>query len=291
MRVGILANADKKGSLDVVAGLLSWLPEHGHQVILPGELATRLKGRKKGSPPGEFRRRSQLVVAIGGDGTILHAARILAPHDVPVLGVNLGTLGFLAEVVPKHLYRAMERIFTGKHTIEERMLLKARIGDSGPWHYALNDMVIDKGGISRVIELHVWIDDHFVGSYKADGVIISTPTGSTAYSLSAGGPIMNPKMRAIVATPICPHSLAVRPLVIDHDEVLRIEVISDHQKMTFNVDGQESHRLRSGDVMTAAAAEPTLKLVRVGSRSFYEILRSKLKWGIKPATEEDEKDD
>jgi NAD+ kinase len=228
-----------------------------------------------------------MVVAVGGDGTILNAARILVPADVPVLGVNLGTLGFLAEVVPRDLHRAMGKVLAGKHTIEERMLLKARIGDSGAWHYALNDLVIDKGGISRVIELHVWIDDHFVGSYKADGLIVSTPTGSTAYSLSAGGPIMNPKMRAIVATPICPHSLAVRPLVIDQDEVLKVEVASDHEKMTFNVDGQESHRLRSGDVMMAAAAVPTLKLVRVGSRTFYEILRTKLKWGIKPATEEE----
>lgn len=287
MKVGILANVRKEGSQEVVHGLLRWLTEHGHQAVLPEDLSTRLKGSKKGYSPAEFRRQSQLVVAIGGDGTILHAARILAPHDVPVLGVNLGTLGFLAEVVPRNLHRAMEKVFAGKHSIEERMLLRARIGDSGSWHYALNDMVIDKGGISRVIELHVWIDDHFVGSYKADGVIISTPTGSTAYSLSAGGPIMNPKMRAIVATPICPHSLAVRPLVIDHDEVLRIEVISDHDKMTFNVDGQESHRLRSGDMMTAMAAQPSLKLVRVGSRSFYEILRTKLKWGIKPATEEE----
>jgi NAD+ kinase len=287
MKVGILANVRKEGSQEVVRGLLRWLTDHGHQAVLPEDLSTLLKGRKKGYSPAEFRRQSQLVVAIGGDGTILHAARILAPHDVPVLGVNLGTLGFLAEVVPRNLHRAMEKVFAGKHSIEERMLLRARIGDSGSWHYALNDLVIDKGGISRVIELHVWIDDHFVGSYKADGVIISTPTGSTAYSLSAGGPIMNPKMRAIVATPICPHSLAVRPLVIDHDEVLRIEVISDHDKMTFNVDGQESHRLRSGDVMTAMAAQPSLKLVRVGSRSFYEILRTKLKWGIKPATEEE----
>jgi len=287
MRVGILANTKKQGSLEVVQGLLTWLKKKGHQAVLPEDLAAQLKGRRKGYPPQDFRRQSQLAVAIGGDGTILHAARILAPHDVPVLGVNLGTLGFLAEVVPRNLYRAMGKVLTGKHTIEERMLLKARIGDSGPWHYALNDMVIDKGGISRVIELHVWIDDQFVGSYKADGVIISTPTGSTAYSLSAGGPIMNPKMRAIVATPICPHSLAVRPLVIDHDEVLKIEVISDHERMTFNVDGQENHRLRSGDVMTALAAQPSLKLVRVGSRTFYEILRTKLKWGIKPATEEE----
>ena len=289
MRIGILANINKKGSLDVVEKLLKWLSEQGHQAVLPEELCARLRGRRKGSSPAVFRKRSQLVVAIGGDGTILNAARVLAPQDVPVLGVNLGTLGFLAEVVPRDLHQAMKKIFAGKHTIEERMLLKARIGDTGTWHYALNDMVIDKGGISRVIELHVWINDHFVGSYKADGVIISTPTGSTAYSLSAGGPIMNPKMRAIVATPICPHSLAVRPLVVDHDEVLKIEVLSDHEKMTFNVDGQESHRLRSGDVMTAAAARPTLKLVRVGSRSFYEILRTKLKWGIKPATEEEDR--
>jgi NAD+ kinase len=285
MRIGIVANVKKPRSSVLVRELLVWLQRHGHEAIVHQDLAEIVGDDRLVCPQKEFRRRCDLVVAIGGDGTILNAARIVTPYDVPVLGVNLGTLGFLAELVPKDLYPALKKILSGKHRIEERMLLRARIG-RGKWHYALNDMVIDKGGISRVIELNVWINGHFVGSYKADGLIISTPTGSTAYSLSAGGPIVNPKMKAIIATPICPHSLAVRPLIIDHDEILRIEVVSDHDKMTFNVDGQESHRMRSGDVLTAAAANQTLKLVRVDSRSFYEILRTKLKWSIKPANEE-----
>jgi NAD+ kinase len=227
----------------------------------------------------------QLLVAIGGDGTILMAVRALGATDVPILGVNLGTLGFLAEVVPRQLDAALKKILAGAYQVEERMLVQARIGERGRWHHALNDMVIDKGNSSRVIELHVWISGHFVGSYKADGLIIATPTGSTAYSLSAGGPIVNPTMKALIATPICPHSLAVRPLIIGADEVLKVEVVSDHEMMTLNVDGQVGYRLRSGNMLTATMARRTLKLVRVNSQSFYEILRTKLKWGIKPATE------
>jgi NAD+ kinase len=286
MRVGILANVEKPESGPLVMKLMRWLRDRGHQPILHQDLAELVGKKRLICTQDEFRRRSQLVVAIGGDGTILAAARVVGSHQVPVLGVNLGTLGFLAEVVPGDLFDSLGKVLGGRYHLEERMLVKARLGERGKWRYALNDMVIDKGGISRVIELHVWISDHFVGSYKADGLIISTPTGSTAYSLSAGGPIVNPKMKALITTPICPHSLAVRPLIIGPDEVLRVEVISDHEKMTFNVDGQEMHRLRSGDVITAAMARRTLQLIRVNSKSFYEILRTKLKWGIKPAIEE-----
>jgi NAD+ kinase len=286
MRVGILANVNKPDSAALVQDLIRWLQKNGHQAVLHQDLVELVGHEQLACDQEEFRRRSQMVVAIGGDGTMLAAARMVGPQQIPILGVNLGTLGFLAEVVPDDLFESLQKIVSGAYHIEERILVKARLGERGHWRYALNDMVIDKGGISRVIELHVWIGDHFVGSYKADGLIISTPTGSTAYSLSAGGPIVNPKMKALIATPICPHSLAVRPLIIGPDEILRVEVISDHEKMTFNVDGQETHRLRSGDRITAALAQRSLQLVRVNSRSFYEILRTKLKWGIKPATEE-----
>jgi len=286
MRVGILANIHKPRTKDLVLDLVKFLKDRGHHPLLDGDLADLVGHSELIKAPGPFRRESELVVAIGGDGTILTAARKVGVQDVPILGVNLGTLGFLAEIVPQHLFTAMERILSGSYQVEERVLVKARIEERGKWRYALNDMVIDKGGISRVIELHVWVGDHFVGSYKADGLIISTPTGSTAYSLSAGGPIVNPKMKALIATPICPHSLAVRPLIIGQDEILKIQMYSDHEMVTLNVDGQVSHGLRSGDMITATMAKRTLKLVRVDSQSFYEILRTKLKWGIKPAIED-----
>jgi NAD+ kinase len=286
MRVGILANIHKSGSKSLVEQLVQWLLERGHQPLLHQDLAP-LIGRKELVPSeDQFRRESDLVVAIGGDGTILAAARLVGIHGVPILGVNLGTLGFLAEVIPENMLMAMGKVQQGSYAIEERMLVKARTGQRGKWAYALNDMVIDKGGFSRVIELQVQVSGHFVGSYTADGLIISTPTGSTAYSLSAGGPIVNPQMKALIATPICPHSLAVRPLIIGPQETLGVRVSCDHGMATLTVDGQAGHRLRSGAVVTAAMAKHTVKLVRVDSQSFYEILRTKLKWGIKPAVEE-----
>lgn len=286
MRIGILANVHKPETKPLTLKLVKWLLDRGHQPLLWRDLVPLIGHGELVRDEDQFRQDSDLVVAIGGDGTILAAARTVGLQGVPILGVNLGTLGFLAETVPDNLFVAMEKLEAGSYEIEERMLVKARIGKRGKWEYALNDLVIDKGGFSRVIELHVRISEHFVGSYTADGLIISTPTGSTAYSLSAGGPIVNPKMKALIATPICPHSLAVRPLIIGTDELLVVEVFFGHEKATLTIDGQVGHQLRSGDVVTATVAHRTIKLVRVDSKSFYEILRTKLKWGIKPAVEE-----
>lgn len=286
MRVGILANIHKHESESLVRKLIKWILDQGHKPLLWRDLAFLDSYGGLTLAEDRFRQESDVVVAIGGDGTILAAARAVGLQGVPILGVNLGTLGFLAEIVPDNLFMAMEKVLAGSYDIEKRMLVKARIGKRGKWEYALNDLVIDKGGFSRVIELHVCISGHFVGSYTADGLIISTPTGSTAYSLSAGGPIVNPKMKALIATPICPHSLAVRPLIIDTDELLTVQVHFDHKTATLTIDGQVGRRLRSGDVVTAIMADRNVKLVRVDSKSFYEILRTKLKWGIKPAVED-----
>ncbi len=286
MRIGILANVRKSQTKMLTLKLIKWLVDRGHQAIICQNLVPIIGNKKLARDENRFRQESDLVVAIGGDGTILAAAKAVGLQGVPILGVNLGTLGFLAEVNPDNLFVAMEKVAAGSYEIEERMLVKARVGKRGRWAYALNDLVIDKGGFSRVIELHVSISGIFVGSYKADGLIISTPTGSTAYALSAGGPIVNPKMKALITTPICPHSLAVRPLIIDIDELLMVEIYSDHEGTTLTIDGQMGRRIRSGDVVTAAVAQRTVKLVRVDSKSFYEILRTKLKWGIKPTVEE-----
>lgn len=286
MRIGILANVHKPESKSLARGLVTWLLDRKHQPLVCRELVPLIGHGELARDEDRLRQESDLMVAIGGDGTILAAARTVGIQGVPILGVNLGTLGFLAETVPDNLFVAMEKVEAGLYKIEERMLVKARVGKRGKWHYALNDFVIDKGGFSRVIELNVRISDHFVGSYTADGLIISTPTGSTAYSLSAGGPIVNPVMKALIATPICPHSLAVRPLIIGADEFISVQVFSNHEMAILTVDGQIGRKIHSGAVVTATVAHRTLKLVRVDSKSFYEILRTKLKWGIKPAVEE-----
>jgi NAD+ kinase len=286
MRIGILANIHKPESESLARELVDWLLKRGHRPLLYPNIVPLIGHKELALGEDQFRQESEMVVAIGGDGTILASARAVGLQEVPILGVNLGTLGFLAETVPDNLFVAMEKVEKGSYEIEERMLVKARVGKRGKWHYALNDLVIDKGGFSRVIELHVQVSGHFVGSYTADGLIISTPTGSTAYSLSAGGPIVNPKMKALIATPICPHSLAVRPLIIGSGEFLWVQVYCDHEMAMLTIDGQAGQRLRSGAVVTATMADRTVKLIRVDSKSFYEILRTKLKWGIKPTVEE-----
>lgn len=286
MRIGIQANVHKPEGKSLVLALIQWLQQRGHHPLIWQDLVSLVGHKELARTAERFRRESDVVVAIGGDGTILTAARTVGLQGVPILGVNLGTLGFLAETIPENLFLAMEKVENGSYEIEERMLVKARVGKRGKWHHALNDFVIEKGGFSRVIELNVRISDHFVGSYTADGLIVSTPTGSTAYSLSAGGPIVNPTMKALIATPICPHSLAVRPLIIGADEFLTVQVYSDREMATLTIDGQRGCRIRSGAVVTAVMAKRPIKLVRVDQRSFYEILRTKLKWGIKPTVEE-----
>jgi NAD+ kinase len=192
----------------------------------------------------------------------------------------LGGLGFLTEITLKELYSVLRKILQGRFEIEERMMIRAIIGKRSPEAadlVALNDIVISIGALARIINLEVYIDEKYISTYTADGLIISTPTGSSAYSLSAGGPLVNPQMKAIILTPICPHALAIRPLVISEEEKVRILVKSDHNDIRLTVDGQKSFRLDSGQRIEIEKADYSLKLVKPEKRSFYEILREKLR--------------
>ena len=224
-----------------------------------------------------------LLVTLGGDGTLLRGARMAAPHGVPVLGVNLGHLGFLTSLAPGELEDGLETLAAGTVVLDERMVLTVRAeGGDGAVHMetlALNDAVLHRGGVARMIRMAVSAHGEEVGTYSADGIILATPTGSTAYSLSAGGPIVSPTVDCIVATPICPHTLAVRPLILSAAETITIEVLSPTEELILTIDGQESVNLIPGDRLVVERAPVPLRLVRFPGQTFFSTLRRKLRWG------------
>ncbi len=223
-----------------------------------------------------------LVIVLGGDGTLLAASRVFARLGTPILSVNLGSLGFLTEVRLSDLYGTLEAWCEECGSIESRAMLHAELWRDGVKvceHEALNDAVISKGTIARMGQFSVSVDGHLAAEYRADGVIVATPTGSTAYSLSANGAILDPGVDAHIITPVCPHLLTMRPLVVRGDARLRIRVVDGAEPTYLTVDGQESQELRGGDELACWRSEYKVRLLRVGSGSFYDVLRTKLKWG------------
>lgn len=230
-----------------------------------------------------------LLLTLGGDGTLLRGARMVASDDTPVLGINLGYLGFLTSVAPSDLESALDRLLSGDYLLDARFTLDIRVVDSGaetePGYLALNDAVLHKGGFARVIRLAVFVgeDDQEVGTYSADGIILATPTGSTAYSLSAGGPIVVPAVDCILATPISPHTLAVRPLIVPATTRITVEVLSPAEEIILTVDGQDGAALNPGDRLRVRRGTARVRLVRFPEQSFFTTLRRKLHWGPAPA--------
>lgn len=224
-----------------------------------------------------------LLLTLGGDGTLLRGARWVGPGPVPVLGINLGHLGFLTSAAPGEMEAALATFLAGEHVVDRRMALRVQVcrdgGDCIGDHVALNDAVLHKGGAARVVRLRVHASDDLVGTYSADGIILATPTGSTAYSLSAGGPIVSPTVDCIIATPISPHTLAVRPLVLPADETVAVEALSPSEELVLTLDGQEHERLSPGDRVVVRRADEAVRLVRFPGQSFFSTLRRKLRWG------------
>lgn len=286
-RTGIIANIEKPRTKEVLTSLVEWLEAKGAEFALGEELVPLVGRERLAHPQEELPAHSDMIVALGGDGTLLAAARAVGSRGTPILGVNLGRLGFLTELRPSEIFSALERIWEGDYTIEERMVLKVAIPSrpGEPAFFALNDLVIDKGSFSRVIQMETFINGESLSTFSADGLIISTPTGSTAYSLSAGGPIINPQMEAIIITPICPHSLSVRPMVISREEIFEANVFSDHNSAMLTVDGQVGYELCSGDLVRIERADYKIRLIHSRDQSFYQILREKLKWGLEPGFE------
>jgi NAD+ kinase len=284
--VGIVANRRKPDVGGILLQLLGWLGSKGIEARVWDDLVG-LVPEASLRPIEEVAGKTDLVVALGGDGTLLRAARAVGDRLTPVLGVNVGSLGFLTEVTVGEMYDALAGILGSQYRFEDRMNLDAVVTREGSEVYratALNDVVINKGALARVVEMKTTVDREYVAIYTADGLIASTPTGSTAYSLSAGGPIVNPVMDAIIVTPICPHTLAVRPMILSAEQEFGVELWAEHgpngePEVKLTVDGQVGFDLVSGDVLTFRRSKQRTRLVLSGQRSFYEVLRGKLKWG------------
>jgi NAD+ kinase len=223
------------------------------------------------------------LLSLGGDGTMLGAARAVAHHGVPIFGINVGSLGFLTEITAQEVPSALEKIRNDDYKIEERMVLDTVIANGDPTvYYALNDVVLDNGGDSRLVKLDLYQNSQFVCSYNADGLIIATPTGSTAYNLAAGGPVLYPQLGALIASPICPHSLTLRPIVFDENSQLNIRAADENVHARMTIDGQISMTLKPGAEVLIKKAAHKVKLIRIKEYAFFEILRTKLHLGARP---------
>ncbi len=281
--VGIIARPRRDDIARVVPPLIAWLRARDVTVVCDSEVGDCI-GNLAGETlqREEIPVRSDLLIVLGGDGTLLSAARITAERKVPILAVNLGGLGFLTTVSQDELYPILEEIFSGKHRVSERVMLEAEIVRDGTVirrQIALNDAVLNKEALARIMDLELRINGEYVTTYKADGLILSTPTGSTAYSLAAGGPIVYPTVEAFIVTPICPHTLTNRPLVIPDSAKIEISCRAGDDSAFLTLDGQVGIELAHGDYIRVHKAPDRLYLVRPERKTYFQILRSKLKWG------------
>ena len=283
LTVGIFSRPRRADLADVVPALLEWLSTRGYRALYDTETADALNdGNPDGLGRAQLVANSDLLLVLGGDGTLLAAAREAAPRGIPVLPVNLGSLGFLTSFTLEELYPALEETLAGRAEASERVMLTAsliRHGQVVESKNVLNEAVINKGALARMIEVELSIDGDFVCRYRADGLIVATPTGSTAYSLSAGGPIVHPAVESIILTPICPHTLTDRPLVVGDCCTVQIRLRGPAESVYLTLDGQKGILMQSQDCVAIARAKQRLKLIQPHRKSYYEILRSKLKWG------------
>ena len=266
----------------ILEELIPWLRGRGFEPVLDATSGGYTQSAPVVENEGMSERNPALVVVLGGDGTLLAASRTFARLGTPILSVNLGSLGFLTEVRLADLYTTLEAWCVECGSIETRGMLHAELWRGGVKlceHEALNDIVVSKGTIARMGHFRVSVDGHLAAEYRADGVIVATPTGSTAYSLSANGPVLEPSLDAHIITPVCPHLLTMRPLVVRGEAELKLRIVDGSEPTHLTIDGQESEPLRDGDELLCRRSEWKVKLLRVGSGSFYDVLRTKLKWG------------
>lgn len=290
-RFGVMGNPKKEKVWDLLPKLLSWFSDHGQQVFLSRELEGVLTGDMKGIlpvPPGELVEQADLVLTLGGDGSILHAARVVGARGTPILGIRLGGLGFLAEVYLDEIYDRLHRLVEGRYNIEQRMTIAANVsvaGDVG--HYvALNDFVFNRARPLRMLSIRVCVDGAYLNTYSADGLIISSPTGSTAYSLSVQGPIVVPHLDAMVINPISPHSLTARPVVVPANSGITVEMESGENDLLMSVDGQIEVALTTSSQVAITKGDYSINLVVWRERTFFDVLRRKMQWGRDPRNHE-----
>ena len=282
-KIGIFCKQKPNVDAKIVSKLTAWLESKSCTVYLEPDTA-HLIGKTPLLSKEDVAAYTDLLIVLGGDGTLLNVAGIAHPHEVPILGVNLGSLGFLTETTMEDLYPTLEKVLDKKCEIENRMLLNASVlrdGKNIEDFNVLNDIVINKGALARILNLKVFVDDQYMTSYRADGLIIASPTGSTAYSLSAGGPIIHPSMHALVLSPICPFALTNRPIVVPDSSVIKVQLTTrnSEEDVRITLDGQTGYSIKSGDILEAKKADTPVKLIQAPGKNYYQLLRKKLHWG------------
>jgi len=284
-KIGIIANIEKDKSAECALLLRDWALKQGIEVFLEEGIAGKI-GEDSGLDRRQLASQVDLLVVMGGDGTILRTVRFVSEYNIPIVGINLGEFGYLTEVNLNEMFSALELICRGDYQTEKRMMLDITINlgeETVRQQSILNDVVITRGNLSRILDLETAVNDRYLTTFRADGIIISTPTGSTAYSLSAGGPIVFPEQDSFIINPICPHTLTNRPIIIPDNVVIRVILWTKEQGATLTLDGQVSYTMKSGDSMIVKKSKYVTNLVSSPHRDYMEILRTKLKWGGSPA--------
>jgi NAD+ kinase len=286
-RIGIVLKPHQPDALKTMCELAAWLTERKIGLVGGSEIERERIEEKTGCAVEQVESEKlaasvDLVLVLGGDGTMIAAARTMGETEVPVLGVNYGGLGYLAEFRIEELYTALESILAGNYRLDRRVMLDVELqrGDApATRNRVLNDIVINKSALARIIEIEAYLNRQFVNSFRADGLIVSTPTGSTAYNLSAGGPVIFPSMNAVVITPICPFTLSNRPIVVPDDAVIELCLKTDREEVALTLDGQVGFPLQVEDRVTIRKSQTTFNIVQPTNRNYFEVLRDKLRWG------------
>jgi NAD+ kinase len=279
-KIGIICKTGKPEPAEIVKGLLPWLRRKGCEAFVDSETAAILD--IEGTPRSQIPSLAELIVVLGGDGTMLSVARLIGEKGIPILGVNIGGLGFLTAVPKDDLYEVLEKVITEECPVEERIMLSAcvfRHSECISEYVVVNDVVVNKGALARIIDLETYIGRNYIATFKADGLIVSTPTGSTAYALSAGGPILYPTLNSIVLAPICPHTLTNRPIVLPDDVTVEIVLKSQNEDVFLTIDGQVGFSLKQNDRISVKKSLSKARFYIPCERDYFHILRTKLKWG------------
>jgi NAD+ kinase len=280
--IGIISRPRRSNLEVVVPPLLHWFAARGIRTLYDTETAGALHDSSRGLTREEVAEQSQLLLVLGGDGTLLAAARVAARLGIPILPINMGSLGFLTSFTIDEMYPALEQVLAGRFSCSERVMLDVELHRDAEVierQAVVNEAVINKGALARMIDLQLTIDADFVCRYRADGLIVATPTGSTAYSLSAGGPIVHPGVESWIITPICPHTLSDRPVVVRDSSLIEVHISGDTESVFLTLDGQTGIPMQAADVVRMRRASERLRLIQPAQKSYFEILRNKLKWG------------
>jgi len=286
-RIGVIVKPHESDALETLCRLTKWLSERGITLVGPTEVERERIEHQTGCTidvvhESELAKQVDLMLVLGGDGTMIATARMIGDTQVPVIGVNYGGLGYLAEFPLEELFPALESILAGQYKVQQRLMLTVELWRGEELvtrNRVLNDVVVNKSALARIIEIEAYLNEQFVNLFRADGLIVATPTGSTAYNLSAGGPIIYPSMSAVVITPICPFTLSNRPLVVPDDSMIEVRLMTKNEEVALTLDGQVGVPLQAGDRAVIRKSNTAFNLVQPPNRNYFDVLRNKLKWG------------